>query len=274
MLSEIETDCDSLHGRKLLSVWRSPTTTLWHINAGKRGAVHPIKTNPGGPAVRDGYGGAAQRRRNLPPPLATTCSSHPSDFLKLAVMIPKSGVLDSGGTLASDDDANSATRARHGRNLHFVQRPRRKMCTISPAPGLPRDIASLVLDYLLSGPPAVCSAGIFAIPNYRTPTDITPKKTLRPFDSIDGRVRSITRGGNVAPICRYREDSSPIRENGAADLTCAPLKNDNSWHRLSIVDWPDPGIHVAAGQDSLAQPSPPLAPRGKQILVGCRLEFR
>ena len=47
MLSEIETDCDSLHGRKLLSVWRSPTTTLWHINAGKRGAVHPIKTNPG-----------------------------------------------------------------------------------------------------------------------------------------------------------------------------------------------------------------------------------
>ena len=85
MLSEIETDCDSLHGRKLLSVWRSPTTTLWHINAGKRGAVHPIKTNPGGPAVRDGYGGAAQRRRNLPPPLATTCSSHPSDFLIFAV---------------------------------------------------------------------------------------------------------------------------------------------------------------------------------------------
>ena len=37
--------------------------------------------------------------------------------------------------------------------------PSAKMCTIPRAPPLPRDIASLVLDYLLSGPTTVYSAG-------------------------------------------------------------------------------------------------------------------
>jgi hypothetical protein len=42
VFGEIQTDGGNLHGGRLLSLWRSQTTMLWHTDAGS-GAVHPIK---------------------------------------------------------------------------------------------------------------------------------------------------------------------------------------------------------------------------------------
>src|SRR5215469_3912927 len=37
VFGEIQTDGGNLHGGRLLSLWRSQTTTLWHIDAGSGG---------------------------------------------------------------------------------------------------------------------------------------------------------------------------------------------------------------------------------------------
>src|SRR6516225_7082231 len=37
VFGEIETDSGNLHGGRLRSLWRSQTTTLWHIDAGSGG---------------------------------------------------------------------------------------------------------------------------------------------------------------------------------------------------------------------------------------------
>jgi hypothetical protein len=44
----------------------------------------------------------------------------------------------------------------------------------------------------------------FAIASHCAPTNITPEETLRPFDSIDSGVRSLTCVSNVAPMRHYR----------------------------------------------------------------------
>ena len=41
-LLNIQTDRGNLHGGRLLSMWRSATTTLWHIDAGEQGPSTPI----------------------------------------------------------------------------------------------------------------------------------------------------------------------------------------------------------------------------------------
>jgi hypothetical protein len=41
VLGQIETNGGNLHGGRLLSVWRSATTTLWHIDAGEQGPSTP-----------------------------------------------------------------------------------------------------------------------------------------------------------------------------------------------------------------------------------------
>jgi hypothetical protein len=37
VFGEVQTDGGNLHGGRLLSLWRSQTTTLWHIDAGSGG---------------------------------------------------------------------------------------------------------------------------------------------------------------------------------------------------------------------------------------------
>jgi hypothetical protein len=41
VFGEIQTDGRNLHGGRLLSLWRSQTTTLWHIDARERGPSTP-----------------------------------------------------------------------------------------------------------------------------------------------------------------------------------------------------------------------------------------
>jgi hypothetical protein len=118
-------------------------------------------------------------------------------------MIPNSAPLDSGGIRAADNGAHRRTRDRRRRNPHFVQRLRSQDVRNSTCAAASKRY-SLAGDYLLSGPTTVHSACFFAIASYRAPTNITPEKTLRPFDSIDSRVRSLTRVSNVAPMRRYR----------------------------------------------------------------------
>src|SRR5271169_6812049 len=43
VFGEIQTDGGDLHGGRLLSLWRSQTTTLWHIDAGERGPSTPSR---------------------------------------------------------------------------------------------------------------------------------------------------------------------------------------------------------------------------------------
>jgi hypothetical protein len=57
---------------------------------------------------------------------------------------------------------------------------------------------------LLSAANYLHSACFFAIVGYCAPTNISPEKTLWPFDSIGSRVRSLTRVSNVAPLRGYR----------------------------------------------------------------------
>jgi hypothetical protein len=45
---------------------------------------------------------------------------------------------------------------------------------------------------------------LFAIASRRAPTNIAPEKSLRPFNSIDARVRSFMRLSDVAPKRRNR----------------------------------------------------------------------
>jgi hypothetical protein len=118
-------------------------------------------------------------------------------------MIPNSAPLDSGGIRAADNGAHRRTRDRRRRNPHFVQRLRSQDVRNSTCAAASKRYI-LAGDYLLSGPTTVHSACFFAIASYRAPTNITPEKTLRPFDSIDSRVRSLTRVSNVAPMRRYR----------------------------------------------------------------------
>jgi len=47
-------------------------------------------------------------------------------------------------------------------------------------------------------------APTFLLASCRAPTNIAPEKTLRPFYSIDSRVRSFTRVNDVAPMRQYR----------------------------------------------------------------------
>ena len=56
----------------------------------------------------------------------------------------------------------------------------------------------------LTGSITVHSACFFATASYCARTNITSEKTLRPFDSVDSRVRSLTRVNNVASMRRYR----------------------------------------------------------------------
>ena len=43
VLGEIKPDGGNMHGGRLLSSWRFPTTTLWHIDAGERGPSIPSR---------------------------------------------------------------------------------------------------------------------------------------------------------------------------------------------------------------------------------------
>ena len=156
-------------------------------------------------AVQDCHGRAARGQRNVPPALATTCSSHRSDCSRLAIddsqmarpLIPAAYAPPI--MAPTDLPAIAAGEIPISSNAS-----RAKTCAIPRARPLPSATATLAGDHLLSGPTTVHSACFFAIASYCAPTNITPEKTLRPFDSIDSRVRSLTRVSNVAPMRRYR----------------------------------------------------------------------
>jgi esterase/lipase superfamily enzyme len=44
-LRDIQTDRGNLHGGRFLSLWRSATTTLWHIDAGEQGPPTPSSSS-------------------------------------------------------------------------------------------------------------------------------------------------------------------------------------------------------------------------------------
>src|ERR1700683_678474 len=112
-------------------------------------------------------------------------------------MIPNSAPLDSGGIRAADNSAHRRTRDRHRRNPNFVQRLQSQDVR-NPTWARPPEI--------ICHPGQLPSARLhfFAIATYCAPTNITPEETLRPFDSIDSGVRSLTCVSNVAPMRHYR----------------------------------------------------------------------
>ena len=92
------------------------------------------------------------------------------------------------------------TRHRCSRNLNSAQGLQRQD---DLAPTLLRGLRPY--DYLQSGTSYFPERLAFlTITGYTTPTNITPKKTLRPFDSIGCRIRTFTGLSDVVPMRRYR----------------------------------------------------------------------
>ena len=155
-------------------------------------------------AVQDCHDRAARGQRNVLPALATTRSSHRGDCLRLAIdesqiarpLIPAAyappimAPIDLPAIAAGEIPISSNASRAKTRNSTCAAASRRYSYPTG--------------DHLLSGPNTVHSACFFAIASYCAPTNITPEKTLRPFDSIDSRVGSLTRVSNVAPMRRYR----------------------------------------------------------------------
>ena len=145
-------------------------------------------------------------------------------------MSPTSATLNSRRMRGTDNGAHRRTGDRHGGNRHFV-----KSFQGQDVRNSPRTAASESYSYFwLFGPNFRSQRLLFAIATCRTPTDVAPEKSFRPFYSFDSRICSFACVSNIIAKRGNGEDSSAVREDGAVDFTRASVKNDNSWQRRGI----------------------------------------